>query len=97
MIVWSDESKFNVFRNDVKQYVRRPPNKQLNPKYTKKIVKNIMYVICNIVCPSMVWGCFTSSELGALVKIEGIMNCEMYTAILRYNFSGESGDNLPLA
>ena len=40
MIVWSDESKFNVFGSDGKLYVRRPPSKQLNPKYTKKTIKH---------------------------------------------------------
>jgi len=40
MIAWSDESKFNVFESDGKPYVRRPPNKQLDPKHTKKTVKH---------------------------------------------------------
>ena len=35
MIVWSDKFKLNVFGSEGKQYVRRPPNKQLNPKYIK--------------------------------------------------------------
>ena len=38
----------------------------------------------------MVWGCFTASSVGPLVKIEGIMNDEMY----RDNTSGEYADNL---
>lgn len=40
MIVWSDESKFNVFGNDGRPYVRRPPLKELDKKYTKKTVKH---------------------------------------------------------
>ena len=40
MIVWSDEFKFNAFGSNEKQYVRRPPNKQWNPKHTKQIVKH---------------------------------------------------------
>ena len=90
MIVWSDESKFNVFGSDGKQYVRRPPNKQLNPKYTKKTVKHGGGSI-------MVWGCFTASGEGPLVKIEVIMNGEVYRDILRHNLSGEYFDNLPIA
>jgi len=54
MIVWSDESKFNVFGSDGKPYVRRPPNKQLDPKNTKKTVKHGG-------ASTMVWGCFTAS------------------------------------
>jgi len=62
MIVWSDESKFNVFGSDGKPYVRRPPNKQLDPKYTKKTVKQGGASI-------MVWSCFTASGVGPLVKV----------------------------
>ena len=36
IIVWSDESKFNVFGNDSRPYVRRSVNTQLNPNYTKQ-------------------------------------------------------------
>ena len=67
MIVSIHESIFNVFGSDGKQYVRCPPNKQLNPKNRKKIVK---YGDASI----MVWVCFTASGLGSLVNIEGIMN-----------------------
>jgi len=90
MIVWSDESKFNVFGSDGKPYVRRPPNKQLDPKYTKKTVKHGGASI-------MVWGCFIASGVCPLVKIEGIMNGKMDRDILINNLSGEYADNLPLA
>ena len=50
---------------------------QLNPKYTKNIVKHGDASI-------MVWGCFTASVLGPLVKIEDIMNGEIYRGILRH-------------
>ena len=39
-VLWSDESKFNLFQSDGKTYVRRPPNKALDPKYTVKTVKH---------------------------------------------------------
>jgi len=45
----------------------------------------------------MVWGCFTASSIGPLVKIEGFMNGEMYRDILINNLSEEYADNLPLA
>ena len=35
----------------------------------------------------MVWGCFTASGVGPLVKIKGIMNGEMYRDILRNKLS----------
>lgn len=46
LIVWSDESKFNVFGNDGRPYVRRPPLQELNPRYTKKNRKT-WWFICN--------------------------------------------------
>lgn len=35
-ILWSDETKINLFGNDGKRLVRRPPNTELSPKYVKK-------------------------------------------------------------
>ena len=35
-VLWTDESKFNIFGSDGKQFVRRPSNKEFDPHYTKK-------------------------------------------------------------
>ena len=35
-VLWTDESKFNRFGSDGKQYVRRPQNQELSPRYTHK-------------------------------------------------------------
>lgn len=35
-ILWSDECKFNLFGSDSRHNVRRPPNTEFNPRYTKK-------------------------------------------------------------
>lgn len=43
LIVWSDESKFNVFGNDGRPYVRRPPLQELNPRYTKKPLNTVVH------------------------------------------------------
>ena len=88
--MWSDESKFNVFGNDGKPYVRRPPLQELNPKYTKKTVKHGGPSV-------MVWGCLTSSGVCPIVKIDGKMTGEMYMNILKNNLDGDFVDNLPLA
>lgn len=90
LVVWSDESKFNVFGSDGRQYVRRPPLKELDPKYTKKTVKHGGF-------PVMVWGCFTSSGVGPLVQIHGNMTGEMYKDILDSHLNRDYADNLPLA
>ena len=64
--------------------------KQLNPKYTKNNVKHGDASV-------MVWGCFTVSGVGPLVKIAGIMDCEMYRSILKNNLSEEYADILSIA
>ena len=81
MILWRDESKFNVFGSDGKHYVRRPPNNQLNLKYTKKIIK---YGGASI----MIWCCFNSSGARPLLKIKGSMNGQVYKDIPKNNLSG---------
>ena len=47
------------------QYVRHPPNTQLNPKYTKRTVKQSGASI-------MFWGCFAAAAGGSLLKIKGL-------------------------
>ena len=39
-VLWTDESKFNRFGSDGKQYVRRPQNQELSLRYTLKILKH---------------------------------------------------------
>lgn len=90
LIIWSDECKFNVFGNDGRPYVRRPPLQQLNPKYTKKTVKHGGSSV-------MVWGCFTASGVGPIVEIKGKMTGIMYRDILESNLIGDYTENLPLA
>lgn len=87
-IVWSDESKFNVFGNDGKPYVRRPPLQELNPRYTKKTVKHGGSSV-------MVWGCFTASGVGPIVQIDGNMTGEVYKNILQQNLMGDYARSLP--
>ena len=88
VIVWSDEFKLDAFRSDAKQYV--PQLTELNPKYTKKTIKHRGASV-------IVWGCFTTSGIGPLVKFKGTMNGEMYRDILTNNLSEENVENLPLA
>ena len=38
-ILWSDESRFNLFNADGGIFVRRPPGKRYNQQYTKGTVK----------------------------------------------------------
>lgn len=39
-VLWSDESKFNLFGSDGINYVRRPAGKRFDRKYTRPTVKH---------------------------------------------------------
>lgn len=77
-VAFSDESKFNLFGNDGRAYVRRPIAKRLHPKY---VVPTVKHGGGNV----MVWGVFTASCVGPLVLIQGRMNSVMYRDILQNN------------
>ena len=40
-MLWSDESKYNLFSSDGAKYVRRPKNKREDPQYTVPTVNPI--------------------------------------------------------
>ena len=75
-VLWTDESKFNIFGSDGKRFVRRPPNKEFDPHYTKKTLKFGGGTI-------MVWGCFSSSGIGPIYLIKDTMTANIYTNILK--------------
>lgn len=88
-ILWSDESKFNLFNSDGRQTVRRPANKSFDPRYTKKTVKHGGGNI-------MVWGSFSWYGIGPIHLIEGIMTSETYRNILENVLIPYSDENMPL-
>lgn len=75
-VLWSDESKFELFGNHRQQYVRRKVNERYKPQCIVPTVKHGGGSV-------MVWGCFSYSGIGKLVKIEGIMKKEQYHSILQ--------------
>lgn len=79
-VIFCDESKFNVFGSDGRIKVWRRQNEALNKENLSPTVK---YGGGSV----MVWGCISSSGVGELVFIEGIMDHKMYLALLK--------DNLP--
>ena len=59
-ILWSDETKINLFGSDaLKIFVRRPKRKEHDPRYTVKTVKNGGGNI-------KIWGCFSYYGVGPL-------------------------------
>jgi transposase len=77
-VLWSDESKFNLFRSDGKSMVWRTPGEEFDPKCTVPTVK---YNGGSV----MVWGCFARSGVGNLYFIDGILDRFRYREILEEN------------
>lgn len=77
-VIFTDESKYNVFCSDGKVRVWRKPNTEFEKRNTKPTVKHGGGSV-------MVWGCFAASGVGSLVFIDGIMNAAMYIDILKEN------------
>lgn len=88
-VLFSDESKFNLIGSDGLYFVRRPPNKRLETRYCKKTVKHGGGSI-------IVWGCFSSAEMGPLHRIHGIMDRFMYKDILEGVMLPHAEEEMPL-
>lgn len=82
LVVSSDESKFNVFGNDGKPYVRRPPLKELNPRLHQEDDQTWSFISNGV-------GCFTASGIGPIIQIEGKMTGTIYKNILKENLVGD--------
>lgn len=87
-VLWSDESKFNLFNSDGKCYVYRPVNERFNPKYTSPTVK---FSGGNI----MVWGCFSWNGVGPLHRIKGKMDQTQYREILETVMLPHANEKMP--
>ena len=77
-VLWSDESKFDLFGHKQRQRVWTKTGEKLLEKNLQKTVKHGGGNI-------MVWGCFAWSGVGNLVKIDGIMTADSYITILNEN------------
>ena len=77
-VLWSDESKFNLFGSDGKIMVWRFTMEGYDPKCTVPTVKHNGGSV-------MVWGCFSRSGVGNLCFIEGNMDRFLYHEVLRKN------------
>jgi len=77
-VMWTDESKFDIFGSKRKTYVRRKPGERLREEC---IVPTIKHGGGSV----MVWGCFAGAKVGDLKKIEGILRKEGYLDILQNN------------
>ena len=89
LVCFSDETKINRLGSDGRKYIRRPINQDLNPKYTKTVVKHGGGSL-------MLWGCFSSFGVGPIRKINGIMDQYQYKEILENELLPFSDEHLPL-
>ena len=77
-VLWSDESKFNLFGFDGKVMVWHSAKEEFGPKCNIPTVKHSGG---NLKC----WDCFSSSVVGSLIFIDGSMTAESYREILANN------------
>ena len=75
-VVFSDESKFELFGNKRRVFVRRQVGERMSQNCVVPTVKHGGGAV-------MVWGCFGGGKVGDLVKIQGIMRKEEYHSILQ--------------
>lgn len=77
-ILWSDKTKIELCGHYVQQRVWRKPGTEYHLINTIPTVKHSGGSI-------MLWGCFSASGTGRLVRVEGKMDAEKYRAILSKN------------
>ncbi|GFV43210.1 transposable element Tcb1 transposase [Trichonephila clavipes] len=82
-VIFSNESKFNIFGSDGLQYVWRKPNTELEKQYLTSTVKHGGGSV-------LVWGCMAANEVGKLCFIVGIMTAHTYIDILCHNLQSSA-------
>ena len=74
-VLFSDESRFCLFRSDGRVYVRRSVGEELQDRCLTQTVKHGGGGV-------MVWGCICSKGVGHLEKVSGRLNAEGYINVL---------------
>ena len=70
-VVWSDESKFNVFGSDGRVYIRRRVGEDC-------LMECVQSTVTFGGGSLMVWGCITCDGVGSLTKVDSRMNAKDY-------------------
>jgi len=74
-IIWSDETKINLFGSDGRAYVRRKPGTRYE---NQNLIPTVKFGGGSV----MVWACFSARGVGEITIIDGIMNADGYCRIL---------------
>lgn len=74
-IIWSDESRFEVYGGDGRTYVWRLPNEKYDVNCLVPTFKSGRRGV-------MVWGCFTAHGLGPLIRVNGRQTSKDYVELL---------------
>uniref|UniRef100_A0A3B3DJG5 Transposase n=1 Tax=Oryzias melastigma TaxID=30732 RepID=A0A3B3DJG5_ORYME len=77
-ILWTDETKVELFGRCVSRYIWRKSNTAF---HKKNIIPTVKYGGGSV----MVWGCFAASGPGRLAVIDGSMNSTVYQKVLKEN------------
>lgn len=77
-VIWSDESKFEIFSSKRREKVWRKSGTAFDPRHLAPTVKHGGGSV-------MVWGCMTAAGPGKLIFIDGIMGQYKYRNILQQN------------
>lgn len=75
-VLWTDESKFEMFGQKRRVYVRRGPSEKMHPDAITPTVKHAGGSV-------MVWGCFSYAGVGDLHRIKGTLDQKGYHSILK--------------
>lgn len=87
-VLFSDETKINLFGSDGKKYVRRPQGKRNDSRYQTPTVKHGGGSI-------MIWGAFSWKGVGPIFKIEGNMDSTHYKEIVSEQMLPYARRNMP--
>lgn len=82
-VIWSDESKFELKNSKKRQRVRCRPSDRLRPNCIQSTVKHGGGSL-------MGWGCFATSGVGKLVKIDTRLTGAGYVDILAENLQNSA-------
>ena len=75
-VLWSDESKFEIFGNKCRSFVHRLVGERMLEQCTMQTIKHGGGNI-------MVFGCFGCGQVGSIAKIDRKMSKEVYLKILK--------------